>query len=202
MSRLIALAAVLLLAGCGQHGLFRDRGTDYLKVVDGRPLVWPDGIAPVATQDLYVVPDAEKRRGAAEGPAGIPKPPQLVDLAEPAPPAADAAAAPVAAQVTLSVDGNGFPVLMLDTGFDWAWQRIGDALKKVSSVKVDDLDRERGVYFVIVNGKKADNDDPFELKLNYTANGIQVALQVSEDAMASKDLAAPLMKSLEEALRP
>ena len=90
---------------------------------------------------------------------------------------------------------------MLDLDFDWAWQEVGDALKKISSVKVEDLDRGRGIYYVIVNGKKNSAKEPWQLKLNYTANGIQVALQVNENAMAPGDLSAPLMKQIRDAIR-
>lgn len=189
------------LAGCsiiaGDHGPLRNRGNDYLDVQTAAPLTWPEGLVAPAQQELYPVPQPELRRTRKEGRVEIPEPPQLVALEDE--PAAEADAAATA--IELTSDGNGYPVLMASLSFDWAWQRIGDALRTLSDVEIDDIDRELGVYFLRIDGDEAPSGDPFQLKLNYTANGIQVALQDGEDAMAPKEVATDLMQRLDEALR-
>lgn len=205
---LLAIPAALVLAGCGNHGMFRDRGNDYLKAEVGKPLVYPEGIRPIPSQELYPVPDVDNRRRlvAGEKPVTeIPPPPQVVALDAPAAgpePVADTGTANriPEAKVSLTRDGNDYPVLMLDLAFDRAWQVIGDALRGIGSVKVDDIDRDRAVYYVVLDGKRSSAGEPYELKLNYTANGIQVALQVDENAMAPKELSEPLMQQLKDGI--
>jgi uncharacterized lipoprotein len=199
--------AAAMLAGCGSNGLFRDRGFEYLRAEIGKPLVYPDGIKPVAAQELYPVPGVEQRRRIADGEKPeleIPPPPQLVDIAAlTAPSGASPAVGSrkvTVEQVNATRDGNGYPVLMLTLDFDWAWQVVGDALKATDGVEVVDLDREQAAYFIAVNGKRTSAGEPYQLKLNYTANGIQVALQIDDDAMAPRDIASGLMERLRSGL--
>lgn len=206
---LIFLCCVLIVAGCGSKGPFRDRGFDYLRAEPVPPLVYPEGMRPIPAQELYPVSGIENRPPVAadkQKRIEIPKPPQVVDLNEksadqPATPAADGGKKVVsAAQVVLTRDGNAFPVLMLDINFDWAWQAVGDALKAVADVKVEDIDRGRAIYYLSINGKRSSADEPWQLKLNYTLNGIQLALQIDENTMAAAELSAPLMQSLRDGI--
>ncbi|TLX55845.1 hypothetical protein DN824_06915 [Stutzerimonas nosocomialis] len=50
-------------------------------------------------------------------------------------------------RVSLGEDGNGNPVLQLESDFDRAWSRIGRALE-AADIRIDDLDRSLGVYYV------------------------------------------------------
>ncbi len=213
----LALAASLI--GCSA---FRDRGFDYLQATPGKPLAYPSDMTPIPSRELYPVPDLrpvvaddkpdalaatekspKKTKKAKQKKIEIPEPPQLVQAETVSDAqAAKPAAALTASQVVYTHDGNGYPVLMLDTSFDWAWQWVGDALQKQSKVKVDDVDRGLAVYYVLLDGKGNSAGDPWQLKLNYTANGVQLALQVDEQAMAPIDLAEPLMKRLQEGLQP
>jgi uncharacterized lipoprotein len=203
---LLGLAA--LLAGCGSHGVFRDRGFDYLRAEAVAPLAYPEGLQAIPAKELYPVPGIDTRRRLADGEKPelvVPAPPQLLELATisessvPVPsPAAGGKVLPE--QVVLTADGNGYPVLMMTLGFDWAWQILGDVLAAQEGVEVVDLDREQAAYFVVVNGKRSGSGEPYQLKLNYTANGIQLALQVNDDAMAPRELAAALMGRLRDGL--
>lgn len=206
MRTLVASVLALALAGCGSNGLFRDRGFDYLRAEVGVPLNYPDGIRAIPAQELYPVAGVEQRRRLTndEKPSlDIPAPPQLMNIAQPgaAIEVADGGSRKVTeAQVAATRDGNDYPVLMLDLGFDWAWQAVGDALRIVDGLAVVDLDRQQAAYFVTVDGKRNSAGEPYLLKLNYTANGIQVALQVDENAMAPKELAVVLMQKLRDGL--
>lgn len=164
------------------------------------------GAAVTDAADSDVVPAAKpkkKKKKKKKNKLEIPEPPQLVKVETgDGVPGTQHAQALTAEQVVSTRDGNGYPVLMLDTSFDWAWQWVGDALHKQAGVKVEDLDRGRAVYYVLLDGKGNSAGDPWQLKLNYTANGVQVALQVDEQAMAPADMAEPLMKNLQEGLLP
>lgn len=203
----LLVAAVLLLAACGSKGPFRDRGFDYLLAKPVSPLVYPEGLRPIPAQELYPIEEVEQRRawvaGKKKQKLDIPRPPQLIKPDE----MPDEAAVPdadkkilSAARVVHGSDGNGYPVLMLDMAFSWAWQAVGDALKTIDGIKVEDLDRERAIYYVAIKGKRSSAGEPYQLKLNYTSNGIQVALQINENTLADTGLAAPLMKSLREGM--
>lgn len=201
------LLCAVTVSGCGSNGMFRDRGFDYLRAEALPPLTYPGGIRPMPAQELYPVPGIENRRRLAEGEKPeleIPAPPQLIDAASLAAPVSAAPAGAsrkiLADQVNLTTDGNGYPVLMLDLDFNWAWQATGDALKVVEGVAVADIDREKAAYFVVVNGKRTSAGEPYQLKLNYTANGIQVALQVDDNAMAPRELAVWLMGRMRDGL--
>lgn len=203
MRTLILLPLCLALAGCGAHGPFRDRGNDYLQADPGKPLVYPDGMPAIAAREAWPVPDPDLRRQPAAGEelkTVIPPPPRIVPDDTEAAEGSGAGQPVPPAKVLLTEDGNGHPVLMLELDFDWAWQGIGDALKGIDEVKVEDLDRGLAIYYLAMDGKRAAGGDPYQLKLNYTANGIQVALQVDENAMAAKELAAPLMEKLRDGL--
>lgn len=201
---LLLLPLGLALAACGANGPFRDRGYDYLKADPGKPLVYPEGMAPLASREAWPVPDPDKRRVLAPGEkpgVEIPPPPRIVtdDMAAPAPTTGSGQPVP-ASRVLLTADGNGYPVLMLDLDFNWAWQEMGDALKDMPGVTVEDLDREQAIYFLVIEGKRGPAGEPFQLKLNFTANGIQVALQVDEDTLAERELSAPLMEKIRDGL--
>ncbi len=206
---LVILWCAMALAACGSSGPFRDRGFDYLRAEPVPPLVYPEGVRPIPAQELYPVADIENRRRAVVGEKQkieIPEPPQLVKPDEPSTGQPDVPATDVGkkaiseAQIVLTRDGNAFPVLMLDLDFDWAWQAVGDALKTVADVKVEDLDRERAIYYVSINGKRSSAGEPWQLKLNHTSNGIQLALQIDENTMAAAELSAPLMQSLRDGI--
>lgn len=206
----LAAGLVILLAGCGSNGVFRDRGFDYLRAEAVAPLAYPEGLRPMPAQELYPVPGIENRRRLAEGEKPeleIPAPPQLLDMAALSAPVPGTGTVPASGrkvtpdQVSLTSDGNGYPVLMLALDFDWAWQIIGDALAAQEGVQVVDLDREQAAYFVVVNGKRSSAGEPYQLKLNYTSNGIQLALQVNDDAMAPRELASWLMGRLHVGLQ-
>lgn len=202
----LLLSLPVVLAGCGQNGIFRDRGFDYLKAAPGKPLVYPEGLTPLPSRELYPVPAVETRRkfeedGNRKAKLEIPPPPQLAVIVDAAATVPEAGRVVPEAGVTLTRDGNGYPVLMLDLDFNWAWQEVGDALKAIPSVKVEDIDRGIGVYFLAIDGKRNSAGEPWQLKLNYTANGIQVALQVDENGMAPAELSSPLMQQLKDGIR-
>jgi len=205
-STLSVFVAATLLAGCGSNGIFRDRGFDYLRADVGKPLVYPDGVRPIPAQELYPVPGVEQRLrlvGDQKPSLDVPPPPQMTSQVQVPVSAPDGAAVErkvTDAQVEQTHDGNGYPVLMLDLDFDWAWQVVGDALRGLSGVQLEDVDRERAAYYVVVDGKRNSAGEPYQLKLNYTSNGIQVALQVDDNAMAPRDLSAVLIARLRDGL--
>ncbi|HHX35485.1 MAG TPA: outer membrane protein assembly factor BamC [Gammaproteobacteria bacterium] len=61
-------------------------------------------------------------------------------------------------RVDLIDGGNGVKVLRLDATFDRAWSSVGRSLS-AAQIRVDDLDRSTGLYYIDL-AKKAKNDEP------------------------------------------
>lgn len=62
-------------------------------------------------------------------------------------------------RVNLSSDGSGNPVLRLDTDINRAWSSVGRALEK-ADVRVDDLNRSTGVYFINLSEAALEPEKP------------------------------------------
>ncbi|MCQ4324280.1 hypothetical protein CXK94_15020 [Stutzerimonas stutzeri] len=125
-------------------------------------------------------------------------------------------------RVSLIEDGNGNPVLQLDSDFDRAWSSIGRALQ-ASDVRVDDLDRSLGVYYVnLAEGAVNADDKPgffarlfggapdkdeiearaerYQLRLTRAADSIQVTLDKSIDSVAPADVARRVLNLIKDNL--
>ena len=63
-------------------------------------------------------------------------------------------------RVSLIEATGGHPVLQLDTDFNRAWSSVGRALE-ASDIRVDDLDRSQGIYYVnLAEGAENPDDEP------------------------------------------
>ena len=199
MRRLIAIASVVALGACSwlpNHHL------DYRKAESIKPMVIPEGMVFIGEKALYPVPDgvpAPVYKHAKKD--DIPPPPQLavaaMDSEEPAPaPGSD----PSNTRVVLARDGSGYPIIMMHTPFSWAWEYVGQALA-TTDMKIEDRDRESGIYFVRtpkgldVEGREA------QIKLSLTANGIQIAvLDRKGTALLDKAPGQKIIQQLYDAL--
>ncbi|WP_374442011.1 outer membrane protein assembly factor BamC [Pseudomonas panipatensis] len=129
--------------------------------------------------------------------------------------------------VTLDKDGNGNPMLTLDSDFDRAWVSIGRALDK-ADIRVDDINRSLGVYYVnIAEGAKKSDDDKqpgffsrmlggtaekakaeedakakrYQVRLTSVNSTVQVTLDKDINTSAPVDIAQSVLEKLEESLR-
>ena len=124
-------------------------------------------------------------------------------------------------RVTLSDDGAGIPVLQLETDFDRAWSSVGRALQ-AGDVRVDDLDRSLGVYYVnLAEGAKDPQDKPgffgrlfggedkeeiearaerYQLRLTRAGNKVLVTLDKGIDAVAPADVARRVLSLIKDNL--
>lgn len=125
-------------------------------------------------------------------------------------------------RVSLTEDGSGNPLLQLDSDFDRAWSSIGRALQ-AADVRVDDLDRSLGVYYVNLSERADDPDDKpgffsrlfggapdkdeiearaerYQVRLTRVGNGVQVSLDKSVDTVAPADVARRVLSLLKDNL--
>ncbi|MBB6342057.1 outer membrane protein assembly factor BamC [Pseudomonas fluvialis] len=97
-------------------------------------------------------------------------------------------------RVSMSKDGNGNPQLVLGASFDRAWSSVGRALE-MADVRVDDLNRSLGVYYVNL-AEKAEkkgeepgffnslfSSEPSEEEVNARAERYQVRLTTVGDVV-------------------
>ena len=125
-------------------------------------------------------------------------------------------------RVSLTQDGSGNPLLQLDSDFDRAWSSVGRALQ-AADVRVDDLDRSLGVYYVNLSERADDPDDKpgffsrlfggapdkdeiearaerYQVRLTRAGNGVQVTLDKSIDTVAPADVARRVLSLIKDNL--
>lgn len=124
-------------------------------------------------------------------------------------------------RVTLSVDSNGNPVLNLDADFDRAWSGIGRALE-MGNVRVDDLNRSRGVYYINLAEEAAKDEKPgffgrlvggesdkeeiearaerYQVRLTPVSEGVQVTVEKDINTFAPEDIARRVLSLIQEHL--
>jgi len=173
---LAPLALALLVTGCSW---LPDSSLEYRKADVTDPIKVPEGDVFIGEQPLYAVPRLDERLTAPredEDRFEPPRPPQLMVLGN-APDKENDEPAPEgeSAKALLGRDGNGYPIIMMSTRYAWAWEYVGDALKK-TDLKVGDRDREVGIFYLKVPERYELGAREAQLKLSHTTNGIQVAV--------------------------
>ncbi len=103
------------------------------------------------------------------------------------------------ASYLLTRDGNDFPVLVMQRDFNRAWIAVAEALEK-SGLIIEDRNRSLGIFYL--NYGEDDEGEPvqYQLKLNRAENGIQVAVQISDDEVAPKAVSDQILESVKENL--
>lgn len=200
MIRLVPLGTALLaVAGCSW---LPDRTLVYQEAETAPRMEVPAGTWFSGFDDLYPIEHADQRlqvKDSHRGRFDAPQPPRVVAMADPG---TDDSTVPPPAQprALLGRDGNGYPIIMLNSPFVWAWQYVGDALAK-TPLKVDDRDREQGVFFVRVPSDLGVAVKQVQLKLSQTVNGTQVAvLNQTGTSLVEQDAGRIILERLHSAL--
>lgn len=191
--------AVAVLAGCS---LLPNHRLDYQQATVGEPLKLPADVTMIDNSQAYSLPDkgpllAADKRGAFD----VAMPAQLPSITSSQQEQQDDKTAGPAPDVShvrsvMANDGNGYPMIMIHTRYAWAWEYVGDALKK-SGVDVTDKDREAGLYYLRLAKSHDVNERDVELKLSHTTNGIQVvAMNKKGTALLDKSLGRVLLARL------
>jgi len=103
---------------------------------------------------------------------------------------------------TMAWDGNGYPILVIQTNFNQAWLEVGQSLRSADKVlNLSDLNRTKAVFYItLVEGVSKVSDNVYEIKLNRAENGIQVAVQIDDETLASKEVSTRVLDTLKEKL--
>jgi len=125
-------------------------------------------------------------------------------------------------RVSLIEATGGNPVLQLDTDFNRAWSSVGRALD-ASDIRVDDLDRSQGIYYVnLAEGTENANDEPgffarlfgggsdkeeiearaerYQVRIGEADGSVRVILVEDVDTPAPADVARRVLSMLKENL--
>lgn len=197
-----ALFALVSLVALGACSWLPNHHLDYRKAESIKPMAMPEGMVFIGEKALFPVPDGVPEPVYPHRKKDdIPPPPQLSVMAqdsEDSVPAPDTD--PTNTRVLLARDGSGYPIIMMHTPFSWAWEYVGQALA-TTDMKIEDRDRESGIYFVRtpkgldVEGREA------QIKLSLTANGIQIAvLDRKGTALLAKEPGQQIIQRLYDAL--
>lgn len=126
----------------------------------------------------------------------------------------------------LSDDASGNPVLTLGTDYDRAWSSVGRALE-VADIRVDDLDRTTGVYYVdlargaqdqskdepgffdwitggpddeVENEDGTDQSERYAVHLIEIGKSVQVAVQTNDGNAAPYDVASRVLGQIQTSI--
>ncbi|KAF0810211.1 hypothetical protein A167_00892 [Alcanivorax sp. S71-1-4] len=165
----------VLMTGCSW---VPDRTLVYQEAQTDKRMDVPEGMWFSGFDDRYPIPDVENRIQIEDSSGErfvVPEPPQLVVLGQADAPDETSTPRPDSLGAILGRDGNGYPIIMLNTQFVWAWEYVGQAVGK-TDLRVDDRDRDSGIFYVRVPSEYGLKERQAQLKLSQTVNGIQVAV--------------------------
>ncbi len=192
-------AAALMLGGCA---LFPDRTLKYQEAETIKEMDVPSDMSFIGFDDKYAVRNEDerlKRTVKRKDRFQVPEPPRLVALEEVALEQSKGPE-PTNMSALLGRDGNGYPILMMNTDFTWAWEYVERAINK-STFTLEDVNRSIGVFYVKLPKRYEIKDKRIQFKLSHTVNGIQVAaLNRRGTTLLEKDISQQLLEALREQL--
>lgn len=112
-----------------------------------------------------------------------------------------------APRTIMTWDGNGFPVLVLTMDMNRAWAAVGNVLER-RRIKVVDLNRSLGVYYLQRSKQAAASDDDdddedeesdqYHLKLLRADEGVHISVQLDDNTLAPAAEAQALLEMIKE----
>lgn len=200
----LSVLLTLLLAGCSW---LPDHTGKYREVATLEPMTVPEDMVFLGRDDHFTVPNPELRLYPEKKRSRFVMPPPPSQLGEeaslaaaPAEAALDDMPDPQRTRIVLSRDGNDFPIIMIYTRFEWAWEYVGNGLGK-TDLKITDRSRDLGVYYVTLPRRLSARSEEFQIKLSHTVNGVQVAfLNQKGSALADKSLGDTVLQLLYDQL--
>lgn len=209
-SRTLMLLAVLMASGCSL--LPDDNAMAYLDAEEQPETQVPAGSTPLNTAQAYPIPElpvtpAKPTEFEVPMPAAY-REEQGEDVATLTEYQA------TDANARLEQDGAGTLILRLDGNYANNWARVTEALA-ASSLKMTDLNRSTGTYYLEVVTRAADenlswwgrlwgNDEPevavYMLKMNRARNGVYLSLLTDADTLADEALTRDVLEEIKRQL--
>jgi outer membrane protein assembly factor BamC len=200
-----------MFAMTGCSWLFHDRTNDYLQSEIQAPIQIPKDVALLSIKPQLPIPSVANKDELPKE-FVLPRPERLTMIED----KVDVSLSEVSnkqLETELVKDGNGTPILRLNVGFARAWSELGESIKK-SSVKITDLNRSIGTYYIEVEDSDAVVEQGFwaslfgsepekvmlsyQVKLNQARSGVYVAIHLDQDNLADDDIAKTLLESIQK----
>lgn len=183
----------LFLTGCSSSDepskrFFHNRNYDYVYSQEEKDLDLPAGISAPTQEAVFTIPRVEDRVTSPETALyEAPKPPatKVIEIQEEKEVIVDTV------KIEMQTDGNGYPGIMVHSGFSQAWDLVGSAVSQ-SALKQVDLNRDFAIYEVSDEADKASKN----IKLTYTTNGILVSVQKTDGELVSLAEATAMLQLL------
>lgn len=173
MKRVLLILSLLLLNGCS---FLPDHTLDYRKAEVLPRMQVPEDMTVDSSEDLFRVPDAERRASyQAKDKFEVPTPPVAEVAVEPVPAPDEPAPDVRNTRIVLTRDGNNYPIIMIYTAFPWAWEYVGQSLAE-TDLRIEDRSRDAGIFFIRVPKRYGLDEKEAQIKLSHTVNGVQVAV--------------------------
>ena len=173
MKPLLLALSVLALTGCS---LLPDHTLDYRKAEVLPRMVVPEGMSVDSSEDLFRVPEPDRRvRYREKDRFEVPTPPETTVAVEPGPAPGEPVPDVRNTRIVMTRDGNDYPIIMIYTAFPWAWEYVGQSLAE-TDLRVEDRSRDAGIFFVRVPKQYGLGEKEAQIKLSHTVNGVQVAV--------------------------
>ncbi|MCH8543550.1 MAG: outer membrane protein assembly factor BamC [Alcanivorax sp.] len=172
VATLATVMSVVMFSGCSW---IPDRTLVYQEAETSPRMEVPEGMFFSGFQDGFPIPDVDQRVTPSSERFRPPTPPQLAILGREDDAEAAASVDPGRLSAIMGRDGNGYPIIMLNTQFVWAWEYVGQALGR-TDLTIEDRNRESGIYYIRVPSSYGLSERQAQLKLSHTVNGIQVAV--------------------------
>ena len=198
MKPLLLALSVLALTGCS---LLPDHTLDYRKAEVLPRMVVPEGMSVDSSEDLFRVPEPDRRvRYREKDRFEVPTPPETTVAVEPGPAPGEPVPDVRNTRIVMTRDGNDYPIIMIYTAFPWAWEYVGQSLAE-TDLRVEDRSRDAGIFFVRVPKQYGLGEKEAQIKLSHTVNGVQVTVLNSRgtalvEASAGKAILQRLYDSL------
>lgn len=185
----VVMAFFIGLAGCS---LFPDHRLDYQSAQVADEMQLPPGADFHGVKPAFSLPDnGPLLKSDNKGKFVLPPPNVMASIEQHQQEHGQSTAgpAPKVEQIRsdMTVDGNGYPMIMIHTSFDWSWEYVADALDK-SDFHVRDKDRKNGAYLVRLSKKSDKAGRDVRVVLSNTTNGTQVvAMDKAGKELLDKD---------------
>lgn len=126
-------------------------------------------------------------------------------------------------RISMTVDGNGNPILNLGADFDRSWSSVGRAID-MAQIHVDDLNRSLGVYYINLAANAGADKKPsafawvpffggevnaeeieasaerYQVRLTKAGSSVQVSVEKDANTVAPADLARDVLSRIQENL--
>src|SRR5699024_1226939 len=146
-SLVVISAAAVFISGCA---VFPDKTLEYQKAKTIDKMEVPEGMTFSVEDERYPIVKEDERlqhKPKRKDRFKAPEPPQLITLDEDGEQEEPATEEPTNLKPMLGRDGNGYPILMLNTSFSWAWEYVTRAVENME-LSVLDVNRSAGVVYV------------------------------------------------------